>query len=69
LKWLVQKFEFDRHYPEKEPNAIIKPIHWDTATLRRKMVGYNMMQRENSIYWHSPESEIVAFYDSKRQGY
>jgi predicted transcriptional regulator len=68
LKWLVQKFEVDRHYPEQELNAIIKPIHWDTATLRREMVGYNMMQRENSIYWRSPESEMVAFYDSERPG-
>jgi DNA-binding transcriptional ArsR family regulator len=57
LKWLVQKFEFDRLYPEQELNAIIKPIHWDTATLRREMVGYNMMQRENSIYQRIPESE------------
>jgi hypothetical protein len=57
LKWLVQKLEFDRLYPEQELNAIIKPIHWDTATLRREMVGYNMMQRENSIYQRIPESE------------
>jgi DNA-binding MarR family transcriptional regulator len=57
LKWLVQKFEFDRLYPEQELNGIIKPIHWDTATLRREMVGYNLMQRENSVYQRIPESE------------
>ncbi len=57
LKWLVQKFEFDRSYPEPELNSIIKPIHWDTATLRREMVGYNMMQRENSIYQRIPEAD------------
>jgi predicted transcriptional regulator len=57
LKWLVQKFEFDRLYPELEVNGIIKPIHWDTATLRREMVGYNMMQRENSIYRRNLESD------------
>ena len=57
LKWLVQKFEFDRLYPEQELNQIIKPIHSDTATLRREMVGYNMMTRENSIYRRIPESE------------
>jgi predicted transcriptional regulator len=57
LKWLVQKFEFDRMYPEPELNQTIKPIHPDTATLRRELVGYNMMQRENSIYQRIPESE------------
>lgn len=57
LKWLVQKFEFDRLYPEQELNQIIKPIHSDTATLRREMVGYNMMKRDNSIYRRIPESE------------
>ncbi|PSB57874.1 hypothetical protein C7B77_06870 [Chamaesiphon polymorphus CCALA 037] len=36
---------------------MIKPIHWDTATLRREMVGYNMMSRQNSIYQRVPTSE------------
>ena len=57
LKWLVRKFEFDRLYPELELNQTIKPIHADTATLRRELVGYNMMQRDNSIYQRVPESE------------
>jgi predicted transcriptional regulator len=61
LKWLVQKFEFDRHYPEKELNEIIAPIHADTATLRRELVGCNMMQRENGIYWRSPDAEVGEF--------
>lgn len=57
LKWLVQKFECDRLYSELELNQVIKPIHADTATLRRELVGYNMMHRENSIYQRLPESE------------
>jgi hypothetical protein len=61
LNWLVQKFEFDRQYPELELNAIIKPIHTDTATLRRELVGCNMMQRENGIYWRTPASEVPDF--------
>jgi predicted transcriptional regulator len=61
LKWLVQKFEFDRQYPEPELNAIIKPIHTDTATLRRELVGCNMMQRDNGIYRRVPESEVPDF--------
>ena len=57
LKWLVQKFEIDRLYPEQELNQIIKPIHIDTATLRRELVGYNMLHRDKSIYQRVPESE------------
>ena len=57
LKWLVQKFELERLYSEQELNQIIKPIHVDTATLRRELVGYNMMQRDNSIYQRVPESD------------
>lgn len=57
LKWLANRFEFDQRYPEKQLNEIIKPIHWDTATLRREMIGYRMMERENGIYWRVPESE------------
>ena len=57
LKWLVQKFESERLYSEQELNQIIKPIHVDTATLRRELVGYNMMQRDNSIYQRVPESD------------
>ena len=57
LKWLVQKFEIDRLYSEQELNQIIKPIHIDTATLRRELVGYNMLHRDKSIYQRVPESE------------
>jgi DNA-binding transcriptional ArsR family regulator len=57
LKWLVQKFALDRAYSEQELNQIIKIIHPDTATLRRELVGYNMMHRENSIYQRLPEAD------------
>jgi hypothetical protein len=55
LKWLVELFETDRRYPEKELNAILLKRHWDSATLRREMIGYRMMARENGIYWRLPE--------------
>jgi hypothetical protein len=44
-------------YPEKDLNDIIKPIHWDTATLRREMIGYHMMERERGVYWRVPEDQ------------
>lgn len=57
LKWLVNHFEVDEKYSEKLLNEIIKPIHPDTATLRRELIGYRMMQRENGIYWREPEAQ------------
>jgi predicted transcriptional regulator len=57
LKWLIKKFELDKSYTEQELNELVKPIHADTATLRRELVGYNMLQRDNSIYRRIPEVE------------
>jgi predicted transcriptional regulator len=57
LKWLIKKFDLDKSYTERELNELIKPIHADTATLRRELVGYNMMQRDNSVYQRIPEVE------------
>jgi DNA-binding transcriptional ArsR family regulator len=56
LKWLVSKFEIGVEYPEEKVNEILKQYHIDCATLRRELVGYQLMQRENSIYRRSPES-------------
>lgn len=50
LKWLVERFEFDRAYTELEVNAIIKRHHPDVATLRRELVAAKLMQRDNGIY-------------------
>ena len=57
LKWLVNRFEIGELYPERSLNEIIKRSHPDTATLRREMVGHQMMQRENGVYWRVPESQ------------
>ena len=57
LKWLVQKFEIDRDYPELELNAILKTYHEDSATLRREFIGYNLMTRLNGIYRRLPQIE------------
>jgi DNA-binding transcriptional ArsR family regulator len=56
LKWLVSKFEIGVEYPEEKVNQILKQYHIDCATLRRELVGYQLMQRENSIYRRSPET-------------
>ncbi|BAZ13171.1 ArsR family transcriptional regulator [Calothrix sp. NIES-4071] len=57
LKWLVEKFEVGVKYPERTVNEIIKRYHPDCATLRRELVGYQLLVREQGIYWRCPESQ------------
>ncbi|HYD43629.1 MAG TPA: metalloregulator ArsR/SmtB family transcription factor [Phenylobacterium sp.] len=54
LEWLMEGFEDDRRYPEKEVNAILQQRHWDSATIRREMVGYRMLARQDNVYWRLP---------------
>lgn len=54
LKWLAAQFEEGVRYPEPELNEIIKRYHPDTATLRREMIGNNLMRREQGVYWRLP---------------
>ena len=51
LRWLVERFERDTRYHERELNAIIKRHHDDTATLRREMIIEGLMRREADVYW------------------
>lgn len=53
LKWLANKFEIGIQYPERAVNDILKRYHPDYATLRRELIGYQLMQRENGVYWRS----------------
>ena len=57
LKWLVRKFEEGRRYPESAINETIQRHYWDSATLRRELVGHRMMAREKSVYWRLPEQQ------------
>lgn len=51
LRWLAERFEWDRIYPESELNAVIEAVHPDFATLRRELVGADLLARENGRYW------------------
>jgi len=55
LAWLATHFDYDRRYREAEVNQIVQTRHWDSATLRRELVGYRMLARERGIYWRLPE--------------
>ena len=51
LRHLRLSFEPGRRYPEKEVNALIARAHPDTASLRRAMIEYKLMQRAAGLYW------------------
>jgi DNA-binding transcriptional ArsR family regulator len=59
LRWLMTGFEPNRRYPEAEVNTIIQAKHWDSATLRRELVGHRMLARENGVYRRLPEEGWV----------
>lgn len=56
LRWLAGEFEPDRRYSEAEVNAILQARHPDSATLRRELVGHDMLAREAGVYWRLPQS-------------
>jgi hypothetical protein len=53
LQFLLQGFQRNKRYTEKEVNEIIKLRHEDFAAIRRYMIQYGLMDREDngSAYW------------------
>lgn len=53
LRHVVQIFKPGVRYSEKQVNEMLKKFHDDTATLRRELVGYRLMQRQGGggEYW------------------
>jgi hypothetical protein len=56
LRWLAEKFKLGEEYSEASVNKIIQRHHWDSATLRRELIGYRMLKRQKGVYWRQPES-------------
>jgi len=50
LRFLSTKFEAGRSYTEKEVSQILAAYHEDVATLRRELVGYELMTRVDGVY-------------------
>lgn len=50
LEKIVESFNEGKDYTEKEVNLIIADIHDDFCTIRRDLVGFNLMERKNGIY-------------------
>jgi ArsR family transcriptional regulator len=53
LDYLINFFEFEKDYTEKEVNAILKRFNEDIAGLRRDLIDANLLARESdgSRYW------------------
>lgn len=51
LRYILNSFQLDVHYTEKQVNEILTRFHDDTATLRREMIVYKMMKRAEGEYW------------------
>jgi hypothetical protein len=60
LSRLAEEFEEDRRYREAEVNEILQRRHWDSATMRREMVGWRMLARDKGVYWRLPRAEWQA---------
>jgi DNA-binding HxlR family transcriptional regulator len=51
LRHILEAFQPEVHYTEKQVNEILARFHDDTATLRREMIAYKMMGRAEGEYW------------------
>lgn len=53
LRYVVKAFKVGKRYNEKQVNEILSTYHADTASLRRELVGANLMKREGGggEYW------------------
>ena len=51
LEVIAQAFEYARIYTEREVNIIIADFHDDFCTIRRDMVGEQLLDRDARGYW------------------
>lgn len=53
LEKIVESFEPERKYSEKEVNFTLLDFHEDVAALRRGLVEAGLMAREAGVYWRA----------------
>lgn len=51
LRHILKSFQPKVHYTEQQVNEILIRFHDDTATLRREMIVYKLMERAEGKYW------------------
>ena len=59
LRYVVKAFEPGKRYTERRVNEVLRHYHEDTASLRRELVGFGLMEREGGggVYWRTEERE------------
>lgn len=50
LQYLLEQFDPQRTYVEREVNELLGAFHEDFATLRRELVDYGYLTREKGVY-------------------
>jgi len=53
LRHIVKRFEPGARYSEKQVNEMLRPVHDDTATLRRALVDERLLARKAGEYWRT----------------
>ena len=53
LRYIIQTFEMEKRYSETQVNVILSRYHEDTASLRRELIGFGLLQRtdDGTEYW------------------
>ncbi len=51
LRHILKEFQLGIRYTEQQVNEILTRFHNDTATLRREMIVYKLMDRAEGEYW------------------
>lgn len=59
LEVIVQAFEFDRIYSEREVNIILVDFHDDFCTIRRDLIGERLLARDSGSYWRIRECDSL----------
>lgn len=63
LEFLIQKFDLQQRYAEKEVNAVLNESHTfgDAALLRRELIEARLLERlrDGSAYWRvQPQDDV-----------
>jgi biotin operon repressor len=59
LHHILNAFERDIGYREKEINDIMRRFHDDVASLRRAMIDFGLMARASGLYWRIDGEETT----------
>lgn len=68
LRHLAPTFTPGERYTEKQVSEILKAYHPDFASLRRYLVDWKFLARENSIYWRSELSAEASSEQARKDG-